>query len=269
MTYLKRSNKSNNKSRALAFFIISLLILVTAIQFSFPTFWSGVFYPITSFMWKGQSSIGGWFGTMADIAGSKYALVKENERLTQELASRDVSVLLLDSVQKENTDLKQFLGRTSQYKDVLGVVLVRSPQTPYDTLILDVGTNDGVSVGDKVYAEGNALVGDVSEVYSNTSKISLFSTPGREVSVLIGSSTIAAQALGKGSGNFTARLPVESGVKEGDSVLLPQLRSHVFAIVEKVEPDSTNSIATLFFKMPVNIDELRFVEVEITHATSR
>jgi cell shape-determining protein MreC len=199
---------------------------------------------------------------MAKIVVSKYSLVKENERLIQEVASRDASALLVDSLKDENETLKATLGRTGNGNDILGVVLSRPPFSVYDTIVIDVGRTDGLQVGNKVYVEGDTLIGDVVEVYDHQAKVSLFSTPGRQMSVLVGKTNISAQATGRGLGNFVIHLPVEVGVQENDIILLPQIRPHTFGVVETVLVDSSDSLQTILFKSPVNINSLRFVEVD-------
>jgi hypothetical protein len=59
-----------------------------------------------------------------------------------------------------------------------------------------------------------------------------------------------------------AKLPVEIDVNEGDTIVIPQIRPHAFGVVEKIVVDSSDSMQTILFKMPVNIHEFRFVRVD-------
>lgn len=262
MTYLKRTNVNAHRSRVTTLFISAVIFLLFLIHYIFPGAYAGLFYPVTSFFWKSETGTLGFFGHMAQLVVSKYSLVKENERLTQEVASRDGSMLLLNSLKDENETLKTSLGRTGKGNDILGVVLSRPPVSVYDTLVIDIGRSDGVDIGNKVYTDGDTLIGDIIEVYDHQSKVSLFSTPGREISVLVGTSNVSAQAKGRGLGNFMINLPVEVGIQENDVILLSQIRPHTFGIVEKILVDSSDSLQTILFKSPVNINSLRFVEVD-------
>lgn len=262
MTYLRRSNVQAKKSRNLALLGAGGVGFLFLVHFVFPSFFGSILSPIASVAWKSESSFFGGIGRMASLVRSKHSLLVENESLQREVAYRDVGALLLDGLKKENEELKELLGRKGSGRDVLGLVLTRPPLSFYDTLIIDVGSTDGIVAGDKVYAEGAVLVGDISEVFGTTARVSLFSTPGRIVPVLFGSSTVQAQATGRGGGNFEARLPVDVEVSEGDSITFPHIRSHVFGIVEKIMVDSTDSLQTVLFKAPINMHELRFVEVE-------
>jgi cell shape-determining protein MreC len=165
---------------------------------------------------------------------------------------------------QENTDLKDLLGRKSIYsKAVLASILVKPSFSPYDTLIVDIGTDAGVVVGDKVSADGNIFIGRVSEVYANSSKVILYSSPDEKVLVLVGSNNVLKEAVGIGGGNFKIELPREIDIKEGDDVVIPSISPNIFGIVEKVEYKEADSFQTVLFKSPINVLELKWVEILI------
>lgn len=262
MTYLRRSNVTERKGRRASFAIAFLVIALFAIHFFFPKAYPALFYPVTSTFWRAESGVIGWAVNKVKLVQAKITLVKENKRLSDEVASRESSMLLLDTLRKENEDLKTALGRSGRGDSVLGVVLSRPPMSPYDTLVVDIGENDGVQVGNKVYTDGDTLIGDVVEAYANQSKVSLFSSPGRIVPVIVGGSNVETQATGRGAGNFVMMLPVEVGIEEGDTITLPQIRAHTFGVVEEIMVDSSDSLQTILFKIPVNIHGFRYVQID-------
>lgn len=262
MTYLKRSNVYGKRSRTRTIAVIVAIIVIFTINFFFPRFFPSILYPVTTLFWKTESSSVGWFVRMGQIVQSKYSLVKDNKRLSDEVASRDASMLLLDVLRKENEELKKNQGRTGQGDDVLGVILSRPPVTPYDTLVIDIGVADGLEVGNKVYTAGDTLIGDVVEVFEHSSKVSLFSTPGRQMSILVGSTTVETLAIGRGGGNFSAELPADIKISKGDTIITTLIRPHAFGVVEEILIDSSASLQTLLFKAPMNIHQFRFVQVD-------
>jgi cell shape-determining protein MreC len=264
MIYLKRTNPAEKRGKMTTFTIVFCLALLFAIHYFFPRFIPAVLYPVTTVFWKAESGTIGWFVNMGKLVQSKYSLVKENKRLSDEVAARDASMLLLDALQKENEELKSVVGRIPKGKVILGVILSRPPMTPYDTLVIDIGTDDGVKPGDKVYTDGDTLIGDVVEAYAGQSKVSLYSTPGRVIPVIIGETQVETQATGRGGGNFIAKLPGEIGVDEGDTIIMPQIRPHAFGVVERVISETSDSLQTILFKTPVNIHEFKYVEVDTT-----
>ena len=109
----------------------------------------------------------------------------------------------------------------------------------------------------KFQANGKTL----NEVFKNSARATLFSFPGRSADVLIGDSGIITTAIGRGGGNFEAKLPREIEIEAGDPIVIPEIDSHIFAVVEDVVSKPTDSFQTIYFKNPVNISELEWVVV--------
>jgi rod shape-determining protein MreC len=196
------------------------------------------------------------------VLNSKTNLLKENDLLKSEIKSNEIDHAIFDVLKKENDDLKDILGRkTNDEKLILGTVLVKPYLSAYDTLIIDVGSSDGIIAHDEVLAEGNTFIGYISEVYNNTSKVTLYSSPGEKVKVLIGSNNIEKEAVGLGGGNFTVEVPKEIDISEGDNITMPSISPNVFGVVEKVESKESDSFQNVFFKNPINVLELKWVEV--------
>ncbi len=192
----------------------------------------------------------------------KRTLIEDKQLLEQKLFLAGHLLAENQILQAENETLKELLGRKEiKGPTVLAAVLVKPPITPYDELIVDVGTNLGAKVGDKVMAQGNVYLGEVSAVYGQTAKVNLYSTPGRKLAVALGADSIRVEAVGMGGGNFSIFLPREVEVKEGDVIVIPAITPNVFGIVEKVNFRDKDSFQTILFKSPVNISEVNLVEI--------
>ncbi len=169
----------------------------------------------------------------------------------------------VSALESENSTLKELLGRKPEnYDKELAVILSYPPRTPYDSLIIDMGENHGLIPGDLVYAEMNYLVGHVEKVGPSTSVVKLFSSPGEKIEVLLGSSTTPVIAEGRGSGNFYIKVPRDVVVEEGDPIIVPSLHSLVLGAAEKVDAGEGEAYAYVYFKLPVNFNSLRYVEIK-------
>lgn len=146
--------------------------------------------------------------------------------------------------------------------EVVGSVLMRPPQTPYDSLIINVGTSDGLSVGDQVYAFSGFPIGEIAESNANTSVVRLLSAPGNKVEVLIGTSTMAVLAEGKGAGNFYLKLPKVTEIKKGDIVARKYFPPEVFSSIESVDSAEGEAYIYAYFKLPINLHNLVYVVVK-------
>jgi rod shape-determining protein MreC len=76
------------------------------------------------------------------------------------------------------------IAKTLPFQTVAATVIARDPSNILATIVLGVGTNDGVKVGHIVLSQ-QGLVGRVSEVGTNYSKVLLITDPSSTVSALV------------------------------------------------------------------------------------
>ena len=192
---------------------------------------------------------------------SKNSLIKENESLKQELAIERARGLGYSSVLEENTKLKEILGRKNESaKLTLATILSKPNQSPYDTLIIDRGEQSGLIAGNMVFALGNVPIGRVAEVYEKSSKVLLFSSAGEKTQGII--NDVSMEVVGRGGGNFEIVLPRDFILEKSNQVILPGINSYVLGIVETIISDPRDSFQKALLVSPVNIQKLKFVEVE-------
>jgi rod shape-determining protein MreC len=193
----------------------------------------------------------------------KADLIRENQELKSNLADLRVRLLEKDLLLKENEELKNLLGRSDETDFLLSRILSKPPQSPYDSLIIDIGENKGLIKGQEVYASDFVLIGKIDEVYSNTSKVKLFSAPGEEHEVEIGEENIRTTAIGLGGGNFEIKLPRGVDVKVGDQISSPSLNINMLGIIETIETKPQNPFQKILFKNPFNFSQTKWVQVKI------
>ena len=214
--------------------------------------------------WRLDSYIAQQFSNFFPIIKSKKTLILENRKLVQDLDKVALDLSIQKTLQKENEDLKSLLGRGEKKDVVLGAVLVKPSISPFDVIIIDVGLDKGVRVGNKVlHNNGSISIGEIEEVYDKSSKVKMYSSPGEKFTVLVGDNSVQSEAEGLGGGNFSLKLPRGLEVKEGDAAVVPSITTSVFGFVQKIELNPTDSFQNIFFKSPVNLSELRWVLVEI------
>ena len=263
MNYLlKSSNFEDRRKTARKRILIVIVTLVIAMLILATGPARQTFFFIASPIWKLENTI--LNSSLIGYFKSKQALIDDKTIMEQKLFLAGNLPALNDTLQIENEYLKDLLGRKdTKQKTVLASVLVKPPQTPYDSLIIDIGDDYGVKVGDKVMANANVYVGEVGEVLPHSAKITLYSTPGKKLSVVLGKNSVTAEAVGMGGGNFNIFLPKEIEIKEGDVIVIPSITANVFGIVERVNFKDKDSFQTILFKSPVNVSELNFVEIVI------
>jgi cell shape-determining protein MreC len=261
---------SPKRKRATARFrLLTLLGALVAVMLAAALFRG----PLASLVWRGgvplervRASVAVGMGNFFSSFYTNHSLAAENQRLRQALAS--TSVLLLDRnlLYAENVELKSRLGRAPQHASVLlATVVSRPPQNPYDVLVLDVGRDHDVSVGDMVAAGGSVYIGRVAEVYATASRVVLFSAAGETYSANLrlsaATSSLAISVQGQGGGSLTAEVPSGIPVSVGDPVLFPSITPEFAAQVVAIEEKDQASFKTVYLQLPVNIYSLEYVEV--------
>jgi cell shape-determining protein MreC len=193
----------------------------------------------------------------------KSSLLEDKQNLANTLDEKMALYSNYMSVLDENNKMKEILNRkNSKMSMTLAGILSKPSQSLYDTLIIDAGVSEGVSVGARVFAFGSVPIGRVAETYENSSKVILFSSPGEKTEVVVRSKDIFMQLIGRGGGNFEMASMKDLILEKGTEVLLPGINSYVVATVEKNISDPRDSFDKLLLISPVNIQELKFVQVE-------
>jgi len=138
-------------------------------------------------------------------------------------------------------------------------VLTYPPQTPYDIIIIDAGSNDSLVLGSEVSMPEGPLLGVVSEVFPRRAKVKLFSTNGEETGAVLERNNMPVTLEGTGGGNFRISLPRDIAIERGDRILSRSMSSSLLAVVEEVSVEPTDSFKEILAKSPTNIFSLRFV----------
>jgi len=271
MSYLLDKKIKRNKLLKYSILVVFLFILI---YFRYGIF-NGLAY-VSSIVFRPVLILGNNISEKLSNAGSyfysKNSLLLENENLKSKLNEQETRISNYNSVLDENLKIKEILGRKQETRPngssgreanvILAAILSKPNQSLYDTLIIDVGTKSGILLEQKIFALGNVPIGYITEVYTNTSKVILYSNPGEITEVVISGRDTFMQVVGRGGGNFEMILPRDFILEKGTEVVLPGITPYVVGIVQTVISDPRDSFQKALLTSPVNIQELKFVEVE-------
>ncbi|MDP3661635.1 MAG: rod shape-determining protein MreC [bacterium] len=195
-------------------------------------------------------------------AASIGAFFSSRDALTNEIAALDDE---LARVKSENEFLRSVSAASPEAREIpsaegtlVAVVLSRPRWSAYDTLIIGTGYDDGVHIGMPVSASG-FVIGEVAEVNGNTSLVSLYSTAGKKTIAQI-SGKFPVELIGSGGGTFETRIAKDVPVSVGDGAFAASISPKLFAVVDAITNASEGAVK-IFFRLPVNIFELRAVDV--------
>ncbi len=194
---------------------------------------------------------------------------------------------LIQSLQTENDYLRALLGKTPENSNmILAGVIERPPRTPFDSLVIDIGSDQGIFEGDMVFSDGSYAIGTVSSVSNHTSTVTLFSSSGQKIDGLINSplegskdasasianSTTTNRKIkdslnpvtveGRGGGNFYIKLPKNIKVKIGDPIIWPSAETVLLGTIEIIDSGDGEAYSQVYFKSPINMNSLRYVQIK-------
>lgn len=203
--------------------------------------------------------------SMAALSNFSFSADVNREALLEEaLLEKELLSFELELLRKENGEMRDMLGAREDGTQVLvGVVLGKPNRSLYDTLLIDLGEEDGIDVGMLVIAGSSTPVGLISEVSRKSSLVRLFSSSGEKTPVDIGEKRVPAEALGVGGGNFRILLPKDVEIFEGDIIWLSGEAGKALGKVGRIDKSETETLARIFSKMPVSPYELSRVFVRI------
>ncbi|MBU4536874.1 rod shape-determining protein MreC [Patescibacteria group bacterium] len=261
MVYLSKNNKKNNFIKNgfifIFFFLLILLFIYGKLSFLNKPL-NFVVKPLSSF----KTNSTNWVRDFIYFLDSKKDLVEENKLLREKIIKNELALVNKKILLEENSSLKNLLGMVdSDSKLILANIILKPGLSIYNSLILDVGTNNGINIGDRVFA-GDIIIGEIEEVFNKSSKAKLYSFPKDKIEVVVGFNKILTIAEGKGDGVFEIRLPKGTNIEKGDVVTLSDESLNVLGIVEDIVINPEDPFETILFKSPVNVFELRWVQIK-------
>ncbi len=262
MSYLHDRKKDQRRKRFLIGFFCAIILVILSLLGVFKSF-SKVFHFIARPLWEANTTIATDVEKIGYVVRTKASVYKENDALIEENNRLKGQLLDHDVLLKENTDLKALFDRIPAKENfILGVILAKPNRSPYDTLILDIGSADGAFVGQEVYASAVVPIGTLSSVYAHTSVVKLYSTPNETTPAQIEGSNASVELVGRGGGNFEMMIPKDLEVPTGTNIILPHIQSKIVAIVVERISDPRDPVNKVLLRSPINVQELKWVEVK-------
>lgn len=202
----------------------------------------------------------------------RQALTEENARLKQALLLAQARLNRLGAVSEQNQRLQELLD--VQHSLGMGVKLARLIDVDLDPfrhrVLLDAGTDDGISVGQAVL-DAHGIMGQVVEVMPHTAKAMLVTDPKHAIPVRVERTGLRTIALGTGSVDRLElpNIPVSADIAPGDKLVTSGLGGTFPAgfpvgTVVSIANDETGMFAAAMVKPAALLD--RSGEVLLLHA---
>lgn len=209
-------------------------------------------------------------GNISDFFESLFKsgnLKKENEELkksNQELLGKIVS---FQGLEEENKTLREALdiGLRQDFKLILADLIGKDFSG--DFILINKGVKDGLNVGMPVVTAQKVLLGKISEVSENFSRVTLISHPENSFPVQVQEEKVTGVVKGGGNSQlFLEKIPHNQEIKEGDLIVTTSLggtfpEGFLIGKVQKVQKNDIESFQTIEISPFLNIKELKTVFV--------
>lgn len=207
------------------------------------------------------------FNELNDLSAKHQALLDENVLLKEQLQMQQSDLVRLDSLKKENDELRTLLGsplRNDEYKKVAQVLLVDTNPYSYQ-ITLDKGTREGVFVGQPVVDE-KGVVGQIFKTAYNTSRAILICDSQHAIPVQVLRNGITMVAVGNGCNNdlLLDFLPNNVDIQVGDVLVTSGLggrfpKGYPVATVSSVKVDMHDSTPVISATPTADLKRLRYL----------
>ncbi|MCC6323719.1 hypothetical protein IT400_02915 [Candidatus Nomurabacteria bacterium] len=215
-------------------------------------------------LWRAKNATTNALTDSAYIVRTRASLFQENKNLKITNSELEAKMLDYTLIQKENEDLKALLGRINTKEEfVLGTIITKPNRSLYDTIVIDIGADQNLVEGNIVYANAQFPIGKITKVYDHTSLVTLYSSSKEVTEGQIEGSNTSVELIGRGGSNFEMNVPQDLSVPTGTFVVAPLIHPRIVAVVADVVSDPHDPINKILLKSPVNIQELKWVQVLI------
>lgn len=205
--------------------------------------------------WLAESS-----GNLPLYFRDRQELIEENLSLQEKLAVWHGKEHSLELLERENDKLRSLLGEFGEKRVVAGII-GRPNALPYDVIVIDKGSTDGVILDAPVYIGDDRVIGIVQKVFADSAVVELITTPGFSTSVFVIGPDIYTTAVGLGGGQLRIGVPQGIPLAQGDPVVIPSVRSGIYGTISHIESLPTRPEQYGYVSTDIPLQSLRLVAV--------
>jgi rod shape-determining protein MreC len=217
-----RSNLSRNVFLVLLCFVL-LIIILTIAHLPFGAWLKEGFSTVFAFISRPFVQFGEWIASSWENLTRLSSITSELEKLRQENSQLLAEKVLMEEARKENESLRALLNLKNSLTalDTKAASVLAADSALYGrSLLISLGSNDGIKEQMPVLAPNGGLVGQILEIYPTKSRVLLITDANSFVSGKIQSSGELAVVKGDGlEGCYLERLLKETQMKAGDVVV--------------------------------------------------
>jgi len=208
---------SKNKTYIITVVVVLVLTIIPQTRRSLASSFSFVLTPIQKSVSSSSLSSNRFFSGIREFI----SLRNQNKELSSKIKKLSIDKSELAELQIENENLKKQLGFIEEHKELSLVpakIIGREPTSFLDYIIIDKGSGDEISENSAVVSDG-FLVGKVTEVGENQSKITLITSKDSIVQAMLQENRVQGVLKGGLSGITLESIPQDIEVVNNENVI--------------------------------------------------
>jgi rod shape-determining protein MreC len=220
-------------------------------------------------------SVARGIGSVVATIGEIDPLRRTNDQLSTENATLKAQNAQAQELERENQILTGLLKVQSGlgYTSIGATVIGRETSEFRRVVTIGVGTDQGISVGDVIVAEGGALAGRVTDVTGDTASVLLINDTTSTVIGQLATNAATGSVIGQLGGvlvmeniDSTERVQINdqvvtAGIDLGNGVRSPFPKGLLIGTVVDDQRDANAVVQTAFIEPAVDLDKLEYVLV--------
>lgn len=249
------------------FFIIAISLLVIYYIFSYFNLYKYIVTPIHRIMYISAQNVNNFFNNFDEISEMK----DKNKKLLDEVNYLLNENTKLKIYRKENVLLKEQLRFVEEKifdKEIVVSRVIAKNMDNKDILSINKGKKDGIIEGLPVIASNGIIVGKISSVSLNTSKVLLLRDPFSFLAVKILDKSEQSNLL-KGKYGLSLQvdfIPRDVLVEKGDIVVTSGIEENIplgliVGKVERIEKNPNDLFIRTIIQPRISYDELNILSV--------
>ena len=220
---MQRNKKTNIAGIIITVIILIVIVTVSNIKIEDVTYVESGLGVLVMPLQNGLTYLKNWISGNNSFFTDINNLKEENKKLKEENSKLEQSLRELEIVKSENSTLKEYVNlkdKYTEYETIPAYVINKDISNYSDTMIINVGSNDGVEVNMPVISD-QGLVGHIISVTETTAKLQPIIDTSSTVSSVITSTRdmmIVRGTLSEESSLKATFIPTQATILEGDKV---------------------------------------------------
>ncbi|HHV74055.1 MAG TPA: rod shape-determining protein MreC [Thermoanaerobacterium sp.] len=262
------------KNKQFIFVIVIAVALISAMAYTYgggrnvtpiESAIGGILSPVEKAFNSIGNSISNFFTSIKEIG----TLRAKNAELEKEVIKLSKNDIMLQEYINENNRLRDMLNFRDNNTNITtkpANIISKNPGNWFNTFNIDVGSDNGIKPKMAVLDEKGNLVGIVTDVGNNWSKVLSIIDVDSSVSALDVRTRDNGIVRGDSNGNLNMiYIPIDSKIEKGDVITTSDMsmfpRGLIIGKVEKVEKDEGSLLKQAVIKPEADFERLEFVQV--------